>query len=75
MGIRATKKRLFVSVALGFGFTLGTVVQAAKVPDIGPLPAVKINKAKAELGKRLFFDPRLSGDAAISCAHCHQPDK
>jgi len=75
MGIRATKKRLIVSVAVGIGFTLGTVAQAAKVPDIGPLPAVKINKAKAELGKRLFFDPRLSGDAAISCAHCHQPEK
>jgi hypothetical protein len=25
--------------------------------------------------KRLFFDRRLSGDAAISCASCHQPDK
>jgi cytochrome c peroxidase len=34
-----------------------------------------VNAAKAELGKRLFFDRRLSGDAAISCASCHQPDK
>lgn len=41
--------------------------------DIGPLPALKINQAKAELGKRLFFDKRLSGDAVISCASCHQP--
>jgi cytochrome c peroxidase len=26
------------------------------------------------LGKYLFFDPRLSGDAGVSCATCHQPE-
>lgn len=30
---------------------------------------------KIELGKQLFFDPRLSGDNTMSCATCHQPDK
>jgi len=29
---------------------------------------------KIELGKMLFFDPVLSGDNTISCAHCHHPD-
>jgi cytochrome c peroxidase len=29
--------------------------------------------AKAELGKMLFFDPRLSGSGQISCASCHEP--
>ncbi|WP_284616235.1 cytochrome-c peroxidase [Aquabacterium humicola] len=29
--------------------------------------------AQAELGKRLFFDARLSSDARVSCASCHQP--
>ncbi|WP_282608757.1 cytochrome-c peroxidase [Pelagibius sp. Alg239-R121] len=28
---------------------------------------------KAELGKMLFFDPRLSGANLISCASCHNP--
>jgi len=28
---------------------------------------------KAQLGKLLFFDPRLSGSGAISCASCHNP--
>lgn len=28
-----------------------------------------------ELGKLVFFDPRLSGDDAISCATCHDPKK
>lgn len=27
------------------------------------------------LGKALFFDPRLSGSGKISCATCHQPEK
>ena len=30
---------------------------------------------RAELGRRLFFDPRLSADGASSCASCHQPNK
>jgi cytochrome c peroxidase len=29
----------------------------------------------AALGKRLFFDARLSGDEKISCSSCHQPDQ
>lgn len=31
--------------------------------------------AKVELGKKLFFDPRLSGDNLMSCATCHMPNK
>lgn len=31
------------------------------------------NKKAVELGKTLFFDPRLSSDNTISCASCHQP--
>lgn len=30
---------------------------------------------KVELGRRLFFDKRLSIDGTISCAHCHNPRK
>jgi cytochrome c peroxidase len=29
---------------------------------------------KAELGRLLFFDPRLSKDDSISCASCHSPE-
>ena len=29
---------------------------------------------KVELGRLLFFDPILSGDNTMSCAHCHHPD-
>jgi cytochrome c peroxidase len=31
------------------------------------------NAARVELGRALFFDPRLSGSAMISCATCHNP--
>jgi cytochrome c peroxidase len=30
-------------------------------------------KDKAELGKKLFFDPILSSNKTISCASCHRP--
>ncbi len=29
--------------------------------------------AKVELGKKLYFDPRLSVDGTLSCATCHNP--
>src|SRR5689334_18599745 len=28
---------------------------------------------RTALGKALFFDPRLSGSGALSCASCHNP--
>ncbi len=30
--------------------------------------------ARVALGKKLFFDPRLSADGSVSCASCHLPD-
>jgi cytochrome c peroxidase len=48
--------------------------------ELGLLPPVKFpeenpySDAKAELGKKLFFDARLSGSGQISCASCHDPD-
>lgn len=34
-----------------------------------------ITPEKVELGRLLFFDPIVSGDNKISCAHCHHPQK
>ena len=31
--------------------------------------------AKVELGKILFWDPRLGGDASTACVTCHEPDQ
>jgi cytochrome c peroxidase len=40
------------------------------VPDDDPLTGEKI-----ALGRRLFFDVRLSADGTRSCGSCHDPDK
>lgn len=39
------------------------------VPPDNPLTQEKI-----QLGRRLFFDPLLSGDGKVACASCHQPE-
>jgi cytochrome c peroxidase len=41
-----------------------------RVPDDNPQTPEKI-----ELGKQLYFDPRLSCDDTVSCASCHDPKK
>jgi cytochrome c peroxidase len=39
---------------------------------IQPIPAAKVaNPAMVELGKKLYFDPRLSKSGFISCNSCH----
>ncbi|HLJ85338.1 MAG TPA: cytochrome c peroxidase [Candidatus Angelobacter sp.] len=43
---------------------------AVPIPDQNPQ-----NAAKIELGRKLFFDTRLSLDRKSSCATCHQPEK
>ena len=46
----------------------------APIPEAPP--AIKDNPAtpaKVELGKALFFEPRMSKSHAISCASCHSP--
>jgi cytochrome c peroxidase len=32
-----------------------------------------MTRAKIELGRQLYFDPRLSADGTVSCATCHEP--
>jgi cytochrome c peroxidase len=40
------------------------------VPENNPL-----TKESVELGRKLFFDKRLSRDATVSCATCHDPER
>lgn len=41
-------------------------------PDRVPFPADNpFSEAKRALGEKLFYDPRLSGNGAMSCASCH----
>ncbi|MEX0939538.1 MAG: cytochrome c peroxidase [Pirellulales bacterium] len=32
-----------------------------------------LTRAKIELGRQLYFEPRLSSDSSVSCATCHDP--
>lgn len=42
------------------------------LPDKPPVPADNpMTKEKIELGKQLYFDPRLSVDGTVSCNSCH----
>src|SRR5262249_48387484 len=50
------------------GFT--PLVPKLNVPVSNPL-----TKGKYELGRQLYFDPRVSLDGTVSCATCHNPDK
>ncbi|HCX33659.1 MAG TPA: cytochrome-c peroxidase [Rhodocyclaceae bacterium] len=55
--------------------------KAAAFPPLGPLPAAPIpadnpmTAEKIELGKMLFWDSRLGGDASSPCVVCHKPGK
>lgn len=64
-GIRASEGRNYP-----FEFPLGLDPDVFRVPEDNPITAEKI-----ELGKLLYFDPRLSADDTISCATCHHPQK
>lgn len=76
---RSTMSKLLAS-ALGGVLVVGAAGALAAGPrPLAPLPAVPTptdnpsSPAKAELGKMLFFDPKLTGDASLSCADCHDP--
>ncbi|MBL8702882.1 MAG: hypothetical protein JNK67_31155 [Alphaproteobacteria bacterium] len=40
-----------------------------------PSNRVSMRPAAIELGRLLFFDPRLSANGAVACATCHRPDR
>ncbi|MFZ3041039.1 MAG: cytochrome-c peroxidase [Thiobacillus sp.] len=61
--------RMFAAVMLSAALPIAAL--AAEEP-IKPIPVAKVaNPAMVELGKKLFFDPRLSKSGFISCNSCH----
>jgi cytochrome c peroxidase len=56
---------LLAAIAIPLGLDL-----YLPVPEENPLTAEKI-----ELGRRLFFDRRLSRDGSVACASCHDPER
>jgi cytochrome c peroxidase len=43
------------------------------LPADAATPNHPITPERVELGRKLFFDPRISDDGTVSCARCHQP--
>lgn len=59
-------------------FVAGAAAETGGAPaPLGPLPGLarKPNPRQAALGRLLFFDKRLGGDATIGCSSCHDPSK
>lgn len=66
----------FKIIAMGCSLTLAVssgVFAAPRTDEpIQPIPEVKVsNPEKVELGKKLFFEPRLSKSGFLSCNSCH----
>ena len=54
--------------------TIGTAALAQKRADepVQTIPAMRnLDPAMVELGKKLYFDPRLSATGTVSCFSCH----
>src|SRR5271165_4354955 len=56
-----------------------TAQESPPKPPLGLPPVVwpadnQYSAARVELGRYLFFDPRLSTNGTVSCATCHPPD-
>src|SRR5215813_12374569 len=73
IGARLAKLALtaLLSTVLAYGQQYNSAARqdiVVKAPASNPLTAEKV-----ALGKRLFFDTRLSEDGWISCASCHDP--
>ena len=54
----------------GFVWQLPQGFPVPRVPPDNPMTPVKV-----ELGRRLFHDPRLSGDGTVACVSCHDPGR
>lgn len=66
---------LFATLLIGVGSAVGAdafrpldALGPPPIPDDNPM-----SEEKTELGKLLYFDPRVSGDATTPCAGCHIP--
>lgn len=61
----------WAGVAAASFLTVGVVVAQGQEPIQPIVPPQQVNLGQVELGKKLFFDPRLSKSGFISCNSCH----
>ena len=65
------KIRTLVASLAVIGMTAGIATAQVNEPIKVIKPAANINIGMVELGKKLYFDPRLSKSGFISCNSCH----
>jgi len=82
MHVKTKTTLLLAAAVVGIASLAGGVAKAdMKVPPLAPLgdppiPADNpMSAKKIELGKMLFWDPRLGGDASTGCVTCHEPSQ
>lgn len=68
-----------IRAALTAGTLLACMAATARAQAVNPhpyrlqMPPERPLSAMAQLGERLFHDPRLSGSGKMSCVSCHSP--
>ena len=77
-----TTTTFLAAITATAALALAGAAQADSNPPLaalGPPPPAPADNpstpAKVELGKLLFFDTRMSGDASVACSTCHEPDQ
>jgi cytochrome c peroxidase len=70
--MRSCLAAILAAVALPVGATGADAPLALPAP-LSDTDFVAVDRAEAELGRLLFFDPILSGNRDIACATCHHP--
>jgi cytochrome c peroxidase len=72
-------RALAITLLLGLALPLAAADLELKTPlglsKMGIPADNPLTTEKVELGKQLYFDPRLSIDNTVSCASCHDPKK
>jgi cytochrome c peroxidase len=83
--MRITRKHLRLALVLAAFVLIAPKFSAQQIFDVIPLGLPQdtwkyyipknnpLTAAKVELGRKLFFDPRLSADGKVSCSTCHDP--
>jgi len=67
-------KRTLLKALVFVTISAAPVLANEPLPAVPPIPAGNsMSWQKVELGKMLFFDPRLSSSGVVSCATCHNP--
>ena len=79
--MKVMKMKLLGMVSVAALATSAAMANAQEYPPLAPLgdPPIPMDnaqsEAKVELGKILFWDPRIGGDASTACVTCHEPDQ